>query len=76
MKICFATNNQNKLKEIISAVQGINVVGLSTIGCFEELPENQTTIEGNSLEKATYVFEKYISEQNDQPILSSSPNPC
>jgi len=59
MKICFATNNQNKLKEIKAAVEDVEIVGLSAIGCTEELPENQTTLEGNSLEKASYVFENY-----------------
>jgi XTP/dITP diphosphohydrolase len=59
MKICFATNNKNKLKEIRAAVQSIEIVGLSSIGCTEELPENQDTLEGNSLEKANYVFENY-----------------
>ncbi len=32
---------------------------LEDIGCFEELPETQHTIEGNSIQKATYVFERY-----------------
>ena len=59
MKICFATNNQNKLKEIKAAVQGIEVVGLKDVGCLEELPENQDTLEGNSLEKASYLFDNY-----------------
>ena len=59
MKICFATNNKNKLKEIKLAVEGIEIIGLSDIGCSEELPENQTTLEGNSLEKASYVFDNF-----------------
>ena len=32
---------------------------LKDIGCSEELPETQSTIEGNALQKATYVFEHY-----------------
>ena len=59
MKICFATNNKNKLKEIKSSVSAIEVVSLSSIGCTEELPENQDTLEGNSLEKAQYVTDNY-----------------
>ncbi len=35
------------------------VLSLKSIGCEEELPENQETLEGNSLEKAQYVFDKY-----------------
>lgn len=59
MKICFATNNQNKLKEIKSAVSTIEIVGLASINCSEELPENQKTLEGNSLEKANYIAHNY-----------------
>lgn len=35
------------------------MAGLSEIGCEEELAENQTTLEGNSLQKAAYVFDHY-----------------
>lgn len=60
MKICFATNNQNKLKEIRSLVDGkIEILSLHDIGCTVELPENQETLEGNSLEKARYVYDRY-----------------
>jgi len=32
---------------------------LDEINCFEGLPETRDTLEGNSLQKAEYVFEKY-----------------
>src|SRR5690606_39181076 len=32
---------------------------LSDIGCVEELPETQPTIEGNAAQKAQYVFDQY-----------------
>jgi XTP/dITP diphosphohydrolase len=60
MKICFATNNLNKLAEIQSKVgSAIQLVSLKEIGCNEELPETQDTIEGNALQKAQYVFDNY-----------------
>lgn len=60
MKICFATNNQNKLKEIQSLVDNkFEILSLGDIGCGEELPENQDTLAGNSLEKAQYVYDRY-----------------
>lgn len=60
MKICFATNNQNKLKEIRNALgHQFEIVSLQDIGCNEELPETQATIEGNSLQKAQYVVDNY-----------------
>lgn len=58
--ICFATNNKHKLEEI-NALLGneIKVVGLEEIGCIEELAEEQDTLEGNSLQKAEYIYKKY-----------------
>lgn len=60
MKICFATNNPNKLKEIKSLVSSaFEITDLKSIGCTEELPETHETIEENSLEKAEYVYKNY-----------------
>jgi XTP/dITP diphosphohydrolase len=35
------------------------LVSLDMIGCTEEIPETQPTIEGNSLQKAQYVWDNY-----------------
>ena len=60
MKLCFATNNKNKLEEVQEALgDTIALVGLKEIGCEEELPETQDTLEGNSLQKASYVYEHF-----------------
>lgn len=37
----------------------INLVSLKSIGCFDDIPETQDTIEGNAIQKARYVWEKY-----------------
>lgn len=59
-KLCFATNNQNKLREINRMVgDQITIVGLEEIGCKEELAEDGTTLEANSLQKAKYVADNY-----------------
>jgi XTP/dITP diphosphohydrolase len=60
MKICFATNNPNKVKEINTTVGSlIEIVSLADIGCTVEIPEEQDTIEGNSSQKANYVKEHF-----------------
>ncbi|MFV0507377.1 MAG: non-canonical purine NTP diphosphatase [Bacteroidales bacterium] len=60
MKIVFATNNPNKLRELQQIVgDKIEIISLSEIGCSEDIPETQPTIEGNALQKARYVKEKY-----------------
>lgn len=61
MKIVFATNNKNKLRELQEMLAGrnIEVLGLADIGCNDEIEENADTIEGNALIKARYVKERY-----------------
>ena len=60
MKLVFASNNLNKIKEIQSILNGsIELLGLNDIGCHEEIPETAETIEGNAILKANYVTEKY-----------------
>lgn len=59
-KLCFATNNPNKLAELQQMVPaGFALQSLAEIGCTEEIPEEQDTIEGNALQKARYVWEHY-----------------
>ena len=60
MKIVFATNNQNKILEIQSMLpSNIEIVSLESIGCHEDIPETSDTIEGNAIQKANYILEKY-----------------
>ena len=60
MDICFATNNRNKLQEVRQILgDNFRVLSLHDIGCNEELPEEQATLEGNSHQKAAYVLENY-----------------
>lgn len=60
MKLCFATNNQNKLREI-QALLGdrFELVTLADIGCTEDIPEPYDTIQENAKAKSSYVSEKY-----------------
>lgn len=61
MKIVFATNNKNKLRELreMAAGSDIDILGLADIGCNEEIIEDADTIEGNALIKARHVKNKY-----------------
>lgn len=60
MELCFATNNQHKLDEVNQLLgDSYKVMSLSAIGCNEDLPEEQDTLEGNSLQKARYIHEKF-----------------
>lgn len=60
MRICFATNNVNKLIEIKRKLgEAYDIISLSDLGHSEELSETHDTLEGNSLEKAQFIHEKY-----------------
>lgn len=60
MKLVFATNNKNKIKEIKHLLNDTTkLLSLEEINCNEEIPETSDTIAGNALQKAQYVYEKY-----------------
>ena len=60
MKLVFATNNAHKLSEVRQILGNrFEVLGLSDIGCHEDIPETAETLEGNALEKARYVRDHY-----------------
>jgi XTP/dITP diphosphohydrolase len=59
-KLIFATNNAHKITEIREALAGkMEVAGLSEIGCAEDIPETCDTLEGNALQKARFIYDKY-----------------
>ena len=60
MKIVFATNNLHKLEEIRQILgHSIDIVSLADIGCHADIPETASTLEGNALQKAQYIWDRY-----------------
>jgi len=60
MKLVFATNNLHKLKEVQEMLSNsIEVLSLKDIGCFEDIEETESTLEGNAKLKADYITKKY-----------------
>ncbi len=60
MQLVFATNNLNKLSELQDLLpSNIELIGLKDIGCNQELPETQKTLQGNAMQKAEFVFEHF-----------------
>jgi len=85
MKIVFASNNTFKFKEIQTILgNNFKVISLSEINCFDQIPEEQPTIEGNASQKAWYIYNKYnyncfaddtgleIEELNGEPGVYSA----
>lgn len=60
MKIIFASNNENKRAEIQQALgDAFQLVSLREMNFYEEIPETTPTLEGNALQKANYVFDRF-----------------
>ena len=58
-KLIFATHNVHKLEEVSAMLKNfVNVLGLSELNFFEEIPETADTLQGNALQKAQFVKEK------------------
>ena len=57
MKIIFASNNINKIREISNVLgSSFILLSLKDIGMDEDIPENELTLEGNALLKARHIF--------------------
>ena len=60
MKLVFATNNLNKLKEVQEMLSNsIEILSLKDINCFDDVDETETTLEGNSKLKANHITHKF-----------------
>lgn len=57
MNIIFATNNAHKLSEVQAVLgDGFRLLTPRDCAITEELPETQTTLEGNARQKARYLY--------------------
>lgn len=56
MNLIFASNNPHKVKEISSIIGSeFHISSLNDLNITEDIPENETTLEGNALAKARYI---------------------
>jgi len=63
IRLCFATNNENKILEIRQILgDEFRILSLNDINCHEEIPENQPDLAGNSLQKARFIFDHYLTD--------------
>lgn len=60
MNIIFATHNQHKTEEIRQiAGNRFTILNLYDIGCHDDIPETSNTLEGNALQKAQFVVDRF-----------------
>jgi len=60
VKLIFATNNKHKIEEV-QAILGshIQLISLNEIGCTDDIPETRNTIEGNAIQKAEFIYDRF-----------------
>lgn len=62
-KFVFSTNNAHKLEEVRDILgEKMEVLSLKEIGCHDDIPETADTLEGNALQKARYIYERYHAD--------------
>ena len=60
MDLIFATHNRHKVSEVQAMLPAdIHVRSLPDLGCDEDIPETADTLQGNALQKAQFVHERY-----------------
>jgi XTP/dITP diphosphohydrolase len=60
-KLLFATSNTHKLNEIREiTVNKFDVLGLNDLKFDGEIPETSPTIEGNAIQKARFIHDKFL----------------
>ncbi len=60
MSFVFATHNKSKAVEVERLINNkIDILTLGDLNISQDIPETSATIEGNALQKARFVFEKY-----------------
>jgi XTP/dITP diphosphohydrolase len=60
VQLVFATNNQHKLEEVADKTgDGIELLTLNEIGCYDDIAETGSTFSENASIKSHYIYEKY-----------------
>ncbi len=58
-RLIFATNNKHKVEEVRAALNGtVEILSLTESGLCGEIPETADTLQGNALQKASWVWER------------------
>jgi len=60
MELLFASSNKHKIEEIQQCLHNMySIKGLSDLGFTDEIPEDATTLEGNALLKARFMYNRW-----------------
>jgi XTP/dITP diphosphohydrolase len=60
VKLLFASQNKHKIEEIRPLLPpSIELLSLTELNFFEDIPETSPTLTGNALQKAQFIFDKF-----------------
>jgi len=60
VKLVFATHNMHKFQEVATLMPAtIELMSLTMLGCNDDIPETENTLEGNAWLKANFITENY-----------------
>ncbi len=59
-KLTFVTGNPHKVEEVNSLIKDkFEITGLKDLGFSEEIPETSDSIQGNAIQKAKFIFDRF-----------------
>lgn len=59
-QLTFVTGNPHKVEEVSSLIKDtFKITGLKDLDFFEEIPETSDSIEGNAIQKAKFIFDRF-----------------
>jgi XTP/dITP diphosphohydrolase len=60
MELVFASHNENKVSEVRKILPpNFKIISLNDLNFFDDIPENEETIEGNAIFKSNFIYEKF-----------------
>ena len=60
MELVFASHNENKVSEVRNILpSNFKIISLNDLNFYDEIPENENTIEKNSIFKSNFIYEKF-----------------
>lgn len=63
MRLIFATHNKHKVGEIKALLPAsVELVSLDKLHFHDEIPETEDTLEGNALQKANFIYGKFLED--------------
>ncbi len=60
MELVFASHNENKVSEVRKILPpNFKIISLNDLNFFDDIPENEETLEGNAIFKSNFIYKKF-----------------